>query len=70
MKRNVVKQIDDLASPKTIIASNSSSFTISDIIDGLELRYPQRCVNLHSCESANISLKIKNRKAMIFLLQN
>jgi 3-hydroxyacyl-CoA dehydrogenase len=37
----------------TIIASNSSSFTIQEIIHGLELRHPQRCVSLHSCKHEN-----------------
>ena len=66
MKRNIVKQLDELASPKTIIASNSSSFTISEIIDGLELSHPRRCVNLHSCKSTNLYFKTKNCTADIF----
>jgi len=48
LKRSVIKQLDGLASPKTIIASNSSSFTITEVIDELELTYPRRCINLHS----------------------
>lgn len=50
LKRAVVKELDELSSPKAIIASNSSSFTITEIIDGLDLKHPQRCVNLHSCK--------------------
>jgi hypothetical protein len=56
-KRAAVKQLDELASPKTIIASNSSSFTITEIIEGLELRHPLRCVNLHSCTYTYSSMK-------------
>lgn len=52
-KRAIVKQLDELANPTTIIASNSSSFTISEIIDKLELLHPQRCVNLHSCKTVH-----------------
>jgi 3-hydroxyacyl-CoA dehydrogenase len=57
LKRTAMKQLDELASPKTIIASNSSSFTITEIVERLELRHPRRCVNLHSCKCLNPSLK-------------
>jgi hypothetical protein len=57
LKRTAMKQLDELANPRTIIASNSSSFTITEIIEGLELRHPRCCVNLHSCKCLNPSLK-------------
>ncbi|KAH8753967.1 hypothetical protein BGZ57DRAFT_833000 [Hyaloscypha finlandica] len=48
LKRSVVQQLDGLSHIDTIIASNSSSFTIQQIIDGPELKHPNRCVSLHS----------------------
>ncbi|EFW21875.1 hypothetical protein D8B26_001992 [Coccidioides posadasii str. Silveira] len=48
LKRAVIENIDALTGPMTIIASNSSSFTITEIVAGLELRYPDRFVSLHS----------------------
>jgi 3-hydroxyacyl-CoA dehydrogenase len=50
LKRSVVKQLDGISDEDTIIASNSSSFTIQEIIEGLELKNSHRCVSLHSCE--------------------
>lgn len=50
MKREVVAQLDGIADADSVIASNSSSYTISEIIDGLSLNYPERMVSLHSCE--------------------
>lgn len=50
LKRSVVKQLDGVSNLDTIIASNSSSFTIQEIIEGLELKNSHRCVSLHSCE--------------------
>jgi 3-hydroxyacyl-CoA dehydrogenase len=57
LKRTAMKQLDELAGPKTVIASNSSSFTITEIVEGLEFRHPRCCVNLHSCKRLNPSLK-------------
>ncbi|KAH7323916.1 3-hydroxyacyl-CoA dehydrogenase [Rhexocercosporidium sp. MPI-PUGE-AT-0058] len=48
IKRSVVQQLDNLAHTETIVASNSSSFTIQELIDGLDLKSPSRCVSLHS----------------------
>ncbi|KMU74308.1 3-hydroxyacyl-CoA dehydrogenase [Coccidioides immitis RMSCC 3703] len=48
LKRAVIENIDALTGPMTIIASNSSSFTITEIVAGLELRHPDRFVSLHS----------------------
>jgi len=48
-KRSVVQQLDELADEETIVASNSSSFTIQEIIEGSDLKQASRCVSLHSC---------------------
>jgi len=47
-KRSVVQQLDELADEETIVASNSSSFTIQEIIEGSDLKQASRCVSLHS----------------------
>lgn len=49
LKRDVVADLDALTSSETIIASNSSSFTISEIVEGLELKHCERMASLHSC---------------------
>ncbi|PVH75072.1 3-hydroxyacyl-CoA dehydrogenase [Cadophora sp. DSE1049] len=48
LKKTLVGELDTIAQPDTIIASNSSSYTISEIVDGLLLKHPERCVSLHS----------------------
>ncbi|KAH9219326.1 3-hydroxyacyl-CoA dehydrogenase [Leptodontidium sp. 2 PMI_412] len=48
LKRSVIQQLDEIADADTIVASNSSSFTIQEIIDSLDLKNPSRCVSLHS----------------------
>ena len=50
LKREVVAELDGIADADAIIASNSSSYTISEIMDGLSLNHPERMVSLHSCE--------------------
>jgi 3-hydroxyacyl-CoA dehydrogenase len=50
LKRKVLKQLDELAPLDTIVASNSSSYPISELIEGLELRGDQRVLSAHSCE--------------------
>ena len=50
LKREVVKDLDELASPETVIASNSSSYTISEIVAGLPLKHAERMASMHSCE--------------------
>ncbi|OOF97879.1 hypothetical protein ASPCADRAFT_2948 [Aspergillus carbonarius ITEM 5010] len=47
-KRPVMVELDRKSDPETIIASNSSSYSISDICKGLRLRAHDRFVNLHS----------------------
>ncbi|KAL2062796.1 hypothetical protein VTL71DRAFT_5868 [Oculimacula yallundae] len=48
IKRSVIKELDEIAAPETIVASNSSSFTIQEITEGLKLNGSSRCVSLHS----------------------
>ncbi|KAF2095770.1 NAD(P)-binding protein [Rhizodiscina lignyota] len=48
LKRKVVQGLNDVAPQETIIASNSSSYTITEIINGLELRNGSRFLSLHS----------------------
>lgn len=50
LKKKLVKELDTAADRDLIVASNSSSFTISEIVKDLELKYPERCVSLHSCQ--------------------
>ena len=47
LKRMVVGQLDALAPETTIIASNSSSYGVSEIIQGLELRNSARLLSAH-----------------------
>ncbi|KAG4430608.1 hypothetical protein IFR05_013903 [Cadophora sp. M221] len=48
LKRSVIQRLDEIADAETIVASNSSSFTIQEIIAGLDLKSASRCVSLHS----------------------
>jgi 3-hydroxyacyl-CoA dehydrogenase len=57
LKREVVKDLDALTSPETVIASNSSSHTISEIVAGLLLNHPERMASLHSCECLTCTWK-------------
>lgn len=50
-KRSIIKQLDNQADPDIIIASNSSSYSITEACDGLEFKADDRFVNLHSCQS-------------------
>ncbi|PYI34826.1 3-hydroxyacyl-CoA dehydrogenase [Aspergillus indologenus CBS 114.80] len=47
-KRSIIKQLDNQADPDIIIASNSSSYSITEVCDGLEFNADDRFVNLHS----------------------
>ncbi|RAH74247.1 3-hydroxyacyl-CoA dehydrogenase family protein [Aspergillus aculeatinus CBS 121060] len=47
-KRSIIKQLDNQADPDIIIASNSSSYSITEVCDGLEFKADDRFVNLHS----------------------
>ena len=48
LKRKVIAELDQLAPPDTIIASNSSSYSISEILSGLNLSHSQRILSAHS----------------------
>ncbi|KAH7089483.1 3-hydroxyacyl-CoA dehydrogenase [Paraphoma chrysanthemicola] len=48
LKKKVIKNLNDVASPDTVIASNSSSYTISEIIKDIELDDRSRFLSLHS----------------------
>ena len=48
LKRQVLRQLDELAPPDAIIASNSSSYSISEIIKGLSLSNSQRVLSAHT----------------------
>lgn len=50
LKRSVIKQMDEAAGPETIIASNSSSYTIAEILKDLDVKHRDRFVSLHSCK--------------------
>lgn len=50
LKRQVVAELDELAAGDSIIASNSSSYTISEIMEGQTFKNPKQMVSLHSCE--------------------
>ncbi|KAL2844539.1 hypothetical protein BJY01DRAFT_188729 [Aspergillus pseudoustus] len=47
LKRKVLTQLDKLAPESTIIASNSSSYGIGEIIEGLTLKSSQRLLSAH-----------------------
>lgn len=49
LKRNIVEMLDGLAASDAIVASNSSSYTITEIMEDVSLKDPTRCVSLHSC---------------------
>ncbi|SPO00308.1 related to 3-hydroxyacyl-CoA dehydrogenase [Cephalotrichum gorgonifer] len=48
VKRKVLAQLDALAADEVIIASNSSSYTCSEILDTLKLRNARRFLSAHS----------------------
>jgi 3-hydroxyacyl-CoA dehydrogenase len=49
LKKAIIKELDELAPPHVIVASNSSSYTILEILEGLSLRTPGRFASIHSC---------------------
>lgn len=50
LKRSVLNDLDGAVDKDAIIASNSSSYTITEIMEGVELSHPERFVSLHSCK--------------------
>lgn len=51
LKKKVMEQIEAAAPEDTIIASNSSSYTGSEILAGLTLKNDRRVLSAHTCES-------------------
>jgi 3-hydroxyacyl-CoA dehydrogenase len=49
LKRKIIIQLDKFAPEGTIIASNSSSYGISEILDGVNLRHKKRALSAHCC---------------------
>jgi len=49
IKRQIISKLDALAPTNTIIASNSSSYTIAEIIQGLDLKDERRILSAHTC---------------------
>ena len=54
LKRRVLIQLDEAAPPDTIVASNSSSYPISELIEGLSLKRERRVLSAHSCECLDV----------------
>lgn len=50
LKTKVISELDALAPRDTIIASNSSSYSCSEILKGLNLRNETRFLSAHSCK--------------------
>ncbi|KAF5011993.1 hypothetical protein FDECE_1933 [Fusarium decemcellulare] len=48
LKRKVITELDSLAPNETIIASNSSSYSCSEILEGLSLKNERRFLSAHS----------------------
>ncbi|KAH7176721.1 hypothetical protein EDB81DRAFT_864231 [Dactylonectria macrodidyma] len=48
LKKRVISELDELAPDDTIIASNSSSYSCGEILDGLTLRNERRFLSAHS----------------------
>ena len=52
LKQQLLKQVEEFASPKTVIASNTSTLPIADLAKGL--RHPERVVGAHYFMPAHI----------------
>lgn len=50
LKRSIMQQLGDQAGPGTIVASNSSSYDIVELMHGLKVKHPSNFVSLHSCK--------------------
>jgi len=50
LKQKLIVQLDELAPEGTIIASNSSSYGIFEIIEGLNLKNNKRVMSAHCCK--------------------
>lgn len=49
LKQKIITQLDELASERTVIASNSSSYGIHEILEGLEMKHKKRILSAHCC---------------------
>jgi 3-hydroxyacyl-CoA dehydrogenase len=49
LKQEVIAQLDDLAPERAVIASNSSSYGIGEILVGLNLKHKNRILSAHCC---------------------
>lgn len=54
LKTKVISELDALAPRDTIIASNSSSYSCSEILKGLNLRNESRFLSAHSCKCLEV----------------
>jgi hypothetical protein len=50
LKQEVIAQLDSLAPDDTIVASNSSSYSCSEIVAGLALKHKRRVMSAHTCK--------------------
>lgn len=50
LKQKILSQLDNLAPSHTIIASNSSSYGIGEVIEGMDLKYSSRLLSAHCCK--------------------
>ncbi|KAL3607227.1 hypothetical protein FPOAC2_02203 [Fusarium poae] len=48
LKQKVISELDSIAPKQTIIASNSSSYSCSEILKGLDLKHESRFLSAHS----------------------
>ncbi|KAF2649840.1 3-hydroxyacyl-CoA dehydrogenase [Lophiostoma macrostomum CBS 122681] len=48
LKRRIIAELEQHAPENAILASNSSSYTIGEIIAGVQLKRPERTVSMHS----------------------
>lgn len=63
LKQKIITQLDELAPGRTIIASNSSSYGIFEILEGLTLKDNRRVMSAHCCKR---SCHNKWNKLLIF----
>lgn len=66
LKQEIIAQLDELAPEDTIIASNSSSYSCSEIVAGLNLKHAKRVLSAHTCTSLMRSAQTYTN---LFLLQ-
>jgi 3-hydroxyacyl-CoA dehydrogenase len=61
MKRKLLVDLDTSAPNNTIIASNSSSYSISELLKGLPMTDASRMISAHCCEYFNVSEEVGAR---------